>query len=267
MKNPILIWVIAIIITLASAYYQSITGPTYPKSGKVTFNGKDIEYKFVRSHPGTDDCSISIQTDDKDIKAYLAWKRYKTDDEWTKTEMKYFNGVHIAVLPNQPPAGKLMYEIQLEKENTQLTIPEDKPVVIRFRGSVPATILIPHIIAMFCVMLLSTRAGLEIFRKEPQFKKLTLWTLGFLIAGGMILGPLVQKFAFGEYWTGFPFGMDLTDNKTLIALVGWIIALIAVYKFKKPKYWVLGAAVLTLVIFLIPHSVLGSELDYSKMKK
>ena len=267
MKNPILIWVIAIIITLASAYYQSITGPTYPKSGKVTFNGKDIEYKFVRSHPGTDDCSISIQTDDKDIKAYLAWKRYKTDDEWTKTEMKYFNGVHIAVLPNQPPAGKLMYEIQLEKVNTQLTVPEDKPVVIRFRGSVPATILIPHIIGMFCVMLLSTRAGLEIFRKEPQYKKLTLWTLGFLIVGGMILGPLVQKFAFGEYWTGFPFGMDLTDNKTLIALIGWIIALIAVYKFKKPKYWVLGAAVLTLVIFLIPHSVLGSELDYSKMKK
>jgi hypothetical protein len=120
---------------------------------------------------------------------------------------------------------------------------------------------------MFCAMLLSTRAGLEIFKKEPQFKKLTFWTLGFLIVGGMILGPLVQKFAFGEYWTGFPFGMDLTDNKTLIALIGWIIALIAVYKSKKPRYWVLGAAVLTLVIFLIPHSLLGSELDYSKMNK
>jgi hypothetical protein len=50
----------------------------------------------------------------------------------------------------------------------------------------------------------------------------------------MILGPVVQKFAFGEYWTGFPFGTDLTDNKTLIAFIGWIIALVAVFKSEKP---------------------------------
>ena len=267
MKSSALIWIIALIITLASAYYQRITGPTYPKSGIVTFDGKAIEYRFLRSHGGKDDCTISIKTDDKEIKGFLIWKRFKTDDEWTKIEMKYFNGVHIAVLPNQPPAGKLIYKILLEKENTQLTVPEDEPIIIRFRGSVPATLLIPHIVAMFCVMLLSTRTGLEIFRKEPAYKKLTLWTLGLMIVGGLILGPLVQKYAFGELWTGFPNGTDLTDNKTLIATLGWIIALIAVYKSKRPKYWVLGAAILTLVIFLIPHSLLGSELDYSKMKK
>jgi len=195
------------------------------------------------------------------------WKRFKTNDEWTKVEMKYFNGVHIAVLPNQPPAGKLVYQILLEKGNTKLTVPEDEPVVIRFRGSVPATLLIPHIIAMFLAMLLSTRTGLEIFRKEPSYKKLTIWTLSIMVVGGLILGPLVQKYAFGELWTGFPNGTDLTDNKTLIATLGWISAIVAVYKYKKPKYWVLGAAILTLVIFLIPHSLLGSELDYSKMNK
>ena len=267
MKITILLWIIALIITFASAYYQSITGPTYPKSGIVTFDGNKIEYSFLRSHGGKDDCSVSLKTNSKEIKTYLMWKRFKTNDEWTKVEMKYFNGVHIAVLPNQPPAGKLVYQILLEKGNTKFTIPEDEPVIIRFRGSVPATLLIPHIIAMFLAMLLSTRTGLEIFRKEPAYKKLTIWTLGLMIVGGLILGPLVQKYAFGELWTGFPNGTDLTDNKTLIAALGWITALFAVYKFKKPKYWILGAAILTLVIFLIPHSLLGSELDYSKMNK
>ena len=38
-----------------------------------------------------------------------------------------------------------------------------------------------------------------------------------LAVGGFILGPLVQNYAFGELWTGVPFGWDLTDNKTLIA--------------------------------------------------
>ena len=267
MKVSALLWAIALIITLASVYYQNLTGPTYPKSGAITFEGKVIEYRFLRSHGGKDDCSVSIKADDKEIKSYLMWKRFNTDDEWTKVEMKYFNGVHIAVLPNQPPAGKLVYQILLHKGNTQLTVPEVEPVVIRFRGSVPATLLIPHIIVMFLAMLLSTRTGLEIFRKEPAYKKLTIWTLGFMIVGGLILGPLVQNYAFGELWTGFPFGIDLTDNKTLIATLGWIAALVAVYKYKKPKYWVLGAALLTLIIFLIPHSLLGSELDYNKMNK
>jgi hypothetical protein len=75
----------------------------------------------------------------------------------------------------------------------------------------------------------------------------------------------MQKFAFGAFWTGFPFGADLTDNKTMVALIGWIIALIAGRKSKSPRSWYLGAAILLLVVFLIPHSLLGSELDYSEV--
>jgi hypothetical protein len=111
---------------------------------------------------------------------------------------------------------------------------------------------------MFAAMLLSARAGVEIFRKEPDLKKFAYWTLGLLTIGGLIFGPLMEKYAFGEYWTGVPFGFDLTDNKTLIVWLGWIVTIVMIYKSKKPKYWVLGAALLMLVIFLIPHSVLGS---------
>lgn len=78
------------------------------------------------------------------------------------------------------------------------------------------------------------------------------------------MGPITQKFAFGEYWTGVPFGFDLTDNKTLIAFIAWIVALWSIYKSKNPGRWILAAAVITLLVFLIPHSVLGSEIDYRK---
>ena len=64
----------------------------------------------------------------------------------------------------------------------------------------------------------------------------------------------------------FPFGIDLTDNKTLFALIGWIIALIAGRGGKPARGWILGAAALTLIVFLIPHSVLGSELDYTEVE-
>ncbi|HUT07603.1 MAG TPA: hypothetical protein VMY15_02040, partial [Candidatus Latescibacteria bacterium] len=83
--------------------------------------------------------------------------------------------------------------------------------------------------------------------------------------GGFILGPLVQKFAFGIAWAGFPGGIDLTDNKTLVAFLFWVAALIAGRRGKPARPFVLAASLVTLVIFLIPHSLLGSHLDYSKM--
>ena len=79
----------------------------------------------------------------------------------------------------------------------------------------------------------------------------------------VLVPHFVQNFAFGEYWTGIPFGTDLTDNKTLIAFVSWLIALLALLKTKQPTPWIVAAAIVTLVIFLIPHSVFGSELKYA----
>jgi hypothetical protein len=75
----------------------------------------------------------------------------------------------------------------------------------------------------------------------------------------------MQYYGFGVLWTGFPVGHDLTDNKTLVAMIGWIIALFMVRKGKPARGWILAASVLLLVVFLIPHSLFGSELDYTKL--
>jgi hypothetical protein len=77
----------------------------------------------------------------------------------------------------------------------------------------------------------------------------------------MLLGPVVQKYAFGAFWTGIPFGWDLTDNKTLFAFIAWIVALAANTKKFRPAY-IIAAALITLIIFSIPHSMFGSELNY-----
>jgi ABC-type transport system involved in cytochrome c biogenesis permease subunit len=80
----------------------------------------------------------------------------------------------------------------------------------------------------------------------------------------LVLGPVIQKYAFGAYWTGWPFGHDLTDNKSLVAFIFWIIALVALIRNRSRRLWPVIAAFVMLVVFLIPHSVLGSELDYTK---
>ena len=267
MKKSILLWIIAFILTVLTAAYQRMTGPTYPISGKISIDGKDINYSLDRSHGGDGDHLLKIKTDDPEISGLLQWKRYKTNDELNNDSLVYQSGFLTGLLPHQPPAGKLMYLITLEKNGSTYQLNDAHPVVIRFKGDVPVAIIIPHVIFIFLAMLFSTRTGLEFFNKEPKYKKLSYWTFGLLILGGLIFGPIVQKYAFGEYWTGFPFGMDLTDNKTLIAFIGWAIAIFAIIKSANPKKWIIFAAIVMFIIFLIPHSVLGSELDYNELDK
>lgn len=267
MKKNIILWIAAIVITLTSAYYQRVTGPTYPLTGKTAIDDKVITYKFDRSHGGETDHIVRINTDDESIGGIVAWKRYKTNDEWTQVEMVYKDGFLSAPLPNQPPAGKLEYKVYLLKNGREYIPGEGKPVVIRFKGDVPAWILIPHVILIFLAMVYSTRTGLEAITKGEKQKKLTLYTFALLVGGGMIFGPLTQLYAFGALWTGFPFGYDLTDNKTLIAFIGWAVAIYSVYKLKKSRIWIIAASIIMLIIFLIPHSLLGSELDYNELDR
>ena len=267
MKRTILFWIIAFIITIASAIYQRMTGPSYPLTGQTQFDSKMISYKFERSHNTDTDYVLSIDTGDSTISGALFWRKYKFSKDFSVTKMiSNGTGNLEASLLKQPAAGKLEYYVKLFRGDSSIQLPEDKHVVIRFKDPVPVGVLIPHVLAMFISMLLATRTGLECFKKEPSLKKYTLWTIGVLFIGGFILGPIMQKYAFGEFWTGFPFGFDLTDNKTLIAFIGWLIAFFMLKKSQNPKRWVLFAALLMLTVYLIPHSVLGSELDYSKLE-
>jgi hypothetical protein len=170
-----------------------------------------------------------------------------------------------AEVPQQPPAGKIQYYFEITDSDGTKSVLRENPVVIRFKGAVPSSVLVPHILLMFIAMLFSTLAGLMSIIRYPKYRLYSIWTMITLLAGGMALGPLVQKYAFGELWTGVPFGWDLTDNKTLIATLFWIVAVIMNRKKERPAYTLI-AAVITLVVFSIPHSLFGSELDVSSGK-
>jgi hypothetical protein len=111
-------------------------------------------------------------------------------------------------------------------------------------------------------MLFSNLSGLLAAFRIPSYRKYTFLTFGFLFVGGMILGPVVQLYAFGDLWTGVPFGWDLTDNKTLIAFLFWVPAVVMNLKKQRPVYTLIASIVL-LLVYSIPHSMFGSHLDYN----
>lgn len=278
MKKTFL-WILAIIITLGAAYYQRKTGPTNPRETIVAVNDTIVKVRLVRSLGLDERPEVRLAITDTSVRAKLYYRRFRTGEEYSSSEFKFkvypvnsilMNKVFgiteekglFAAVPQQPPAGKLEYYIELTDSKGTQNILRETPLVIRFKGAVPSYILTPHIIFMFLAMLLANVAGLMALAGMPSFRKYSVWTLATLVAGGMILGPAVQKFAFGEFWTGVPFGWDLTDNKTLIALIFWILAVV-MNKRKNSRVYTLLAAAVTLIIFSIPHSLFGSELDYS----
>lgn len=263
MKRTVLFWIIAILITVASVVYQRMTGPTYPVRGSMQIDGNPVSYTLERSHSTNEDYIIKVSTGNAVLHGFVTWKRFHSNDSLVRFPMAWKGGVLYGLIPKQPPAGKVSYQVYLVSKKGEMPLTQ-QPVVIRFKGDVPMFILIPHIFFMFVMLLLSTRTGFEAFLPNPRLRLYGVLTLVFIFIGGMILGPITQKYAFGAYWTGIPFGHDLTDNKTLIALIAWVVAVWGIYRAKQPWKWVVAAAVITFVVFLIPHSVLGSEIDYTQ---
>jgi hypothetical protein len=262
--KTLFLWILALLMTLMSAVYQRVTGPSYPVSGSVKIGDEAIGYELPRSHVTGTNAVIKLVLADPDVQGYLSWRRFKSRDEWSVSEMRREAGKLVGEIPAQPPAGKVMYKVILVDAQFNEYKLTDDPVIIRFRGPVPAVVLMPHILFMFAAMLLSTRAGLEALAGGNRDYVMAIWTSGLLLIGGIIFGPIVQKYAFGSFWTGWPAGHDLTDSKTAVALLFWIMALWRARNRPKGRLWIVIAAAITLLIFLIPHSLLGSELDYTK---
>ncbi|MDA3942458.1 MAG: hypothetical protein PF694_02825 [Bacteroidetes bacterium] len=262
--RSILLWILSLVLMAALAIYQRTTGPTYPVNGNVEIAGESYAFKLLRSHDANQDAPFVMEVPEG-TKGIFRFKRFKSHDEWSAIELQESEGTLKAAIPVQPPAGKVEYQIAVWDGARYLPLTED-PVIIRFKGAVPDFVLIPHIFFMFFAMVFSIRTGFEVLVKGKNTYFYTTGTMLLFLVGGLILGPIVQKYAFDAYWTGWPWGHDLTDNKTIVAFLFWLIAWLVLRKNKQNRVWPAVATFVMLAIYLIPHSALGSEIDYTKLE-
>jgi hypothetical protein len=258
-KNRIL-WLIALLLTLVLAVYQRLSGPTRPVKASQALGDIQVEYTFLRSW--TSHQPLPVRVKGEGLAALrLHYRRYPPveGEGWSIAQMVTRDGAFQGHVPGQPAAGKVAYKVEAFTLSGVTWLNGGVPVVARFKGEVPAWLLILHIIAMFAGMLLAFRAGLGALFARERWQRLVSWTLGVTAFGGLVLGPIVQKHAFGAFWSGFPLGRDLTDTKILFAVVFWLAAFML---RKKSRWWTVLATMLMVGVYLIPHSVMGSELDY-----
>ena len=258
-------WLLALLLTMLLAVYQRLTGPTYPVRGKELLPHGEIRFDFNRSGTSHQSLPVRVVAAGSGLEFRLHYRRFpfQENEAWTASPMEKKGFSYQALIPGQPVAGKVAYKVEVLGAGGSAWLNRGEFVVARFKGEVPASLLILHIILMFAGLLLAFRTGLGALFRDAAWQRLIPWTLAVTFLGGMVLGPLVQKYAFGSYWTGFPLGSDLTDSKTLFAVLFWFGAFLL---RRRSRWWTAGATALMLVVYLIPHSVLGSELDYKTGK-
>lgn len=260
-----LFWSLAAVITLVAALYQRMTGPTYPVRGKAVVDGTVLSYKLPRSAENSRDAEVKVKAPGN-FQGYLTYRRFKTQDSWAVVPLTRRGEDLAALLPKQPAAGKLAYRLLVRGAGGPVSLTGEKQVVLRFKNPVSTWLVVPHVIVLFAGMLFAVASGLAALDKKNNPRLYVVWTLALLFLGGFVFGPLIQKQAFGMYWSGFPLGKDLTDTKTLVSFLFWVAAWVAGRKGKPARGVVLTASVLTLITYFIPHSLLGSELDYTSFK-
>jgi hypothetical protein len=124
-----LLWFFSIVFMLIFVVYQRLTGPTHPARGTVEIAKEKVKYKLIRSWGNEGDARIEIKVEDADINGTFKFRRFKSHDEWSEVPMQRIGSSLIAYIPHQPPAGKVMYNINLTKNGYEVTLRE-KPVIL-----------------------------------------------------------------------------------------------------------------------------------------
>ncbi|MCJ7508420.1 MAG: hypothetical protein MUO85_06775 [candidate division Zixibacteria bacterium] len=186
----------------------------------------------------------------------------------------------VANIPTQEKGKRAYYYIMVEDEQgNKVTLPDkietiDPPFMLKFKGEVPLVVIIAHVFGMTAGLFFTFLAFF--FAIDTLLGKDVLKRLGFSIffsaisvfVGGMLVGGMVTHYTFGGYWEGVPIGWDITDNKTLIIFLYWLIMLFlmkgTIFKkdeklnLLKPKSlatFTLIGVILTILLYLVPHSI------------
>ncbi len=283
--------ILALILTLVLLVVARKTSMVRSVDLKVEKDGMTIEHKAVPKKEGAGNAVIKAKIKGIKNPENKVLLSYKIKEKESGILTNYFSTVMIpdkekqtdfkGIIPHQPKGDLAFYYIKVVDQEGEplLTVPEAKnlkikPIRLRFEGEVPGLVLLPHILAMFggvTFAFLSFFSILDLKRKKVTLQKsvnLTRITLALLFLGTFPLGWALNWYAFGVLWEAFPFGKDVTDNKTQIVFLFWLVTLILVkgsFLSGDPKknifgektyFWMVFASFfVTLLMYLVPHSL------------
>ncbi len=267
---------VSLILTLALLGVSRKISTRSPLNLSTEFEGFIARHTTVtESRVGeTRQVVVSFEGDISPVRSGFIYYNFSGENP-RRTEMRFIDSKTLSGnLPEGKRGQKLYYRIELLGEGRFLTSfpPIGQPgYLVKFKGRTMPIVLITHIAFMFASVLfafLSFFSGYDLVkgvgRPKTAFYMVSLVFLCALV-GGILIGPVVTYQTFGEGWGGWPIGKDITDTKTEVFMLFWLVAVIvglgylrgdrAVVGNTAYGYYILFCFLITMVAFLIPHSL------------
>jgi hypothetical protein len=181
-----------------------------------------------------------------------------------------------AAIPNAGRGARVFYYVQVALAPGQsLQLPangQNDPFPLTFKGRPSTPLIIAHVVCMMVglVLLVVAMIGAILFLRNGRslalHRRSSLIGFVLLFTGGVPLGIAVERQVFGTYWEGWPFGRDVTDTKTGLILLLWLILMLVrgrdlwgkLPATRGPRdrtwaAWLIAITIFTVAMYLIPH--------------
>ncbi len=251
MKQSLILWIAAAIITFLAGYAQSISSPDYPLNGTVDLVTGSSSFRFEKTYAGKDGYKIIIASDFKGLTGKLNWRSDSAGAAWHTIQMEPDGDALIAVIPHHPPLSKVVYNVKVTDKGKTFVFPEEGLASTEFLGNVPSQISMFYFLTLFAGLILAVRTGLEVFQNRPRLRLYTIFTLISFFSFTLVFSTVKKGCELGAIGgTKILSVADVFSPGLVLLLLLWIAALILVFNTKKPKLWASVSSILTLIIFL-----------------
>ncbi len=250
MKQSIILWIAACVITFSAGFIQSTISPHYPENGTLSTYSGDVSYSFDKIYRGKGDYTVWVLSNFKGLKGNLEWKDVDSSN-WQKVKMLPSRQAIVAKIPAHSPLSKVEYKVVLDDNGRTYSIPKKGTVQLEFMGHVPSPITMFYYITLFAGLLLAIRTGLESFKEKPRLRLYTLFTLISFFSFTLVFSTVKKGCELGLIGTTKIVPItDLFSSGPVLLFIIWIAALILIFNIKKPKVWAISASVVTIITFL-----------------
>jgi hypothetical protein len=270
--------IVGIIVTILLLGVTRLVSTKRPREMSVESDGIRVEHVTVTEQVGPGEPIISARiVADGAIEPVLIYK-VDGEDDAEHVAMRYAGKERWEVrLPSLEKGMRIHYglSVRLEDGSTvMLPAKEDAFPLVKYKGEASPLVLVLHVVFMFGAfyfMVQSLWSAIDIMstgQGKREAVSSARWVFFCTLIGGWPLGFLLNYQAFGVIWEGYPFGYDITDNKTQVIFLFWLVSLLLVRgsflgrsedeDMLGPRGFaiaVLVSYIVSLFLFLVPHSL------------
>jgi len=265
-------YLIALILTVVLLVVARTMSTRHDETFKAESSGVTLAHETVTEDFGQGPKLEISSSETAKVRAIVLYSE-TAGGPYQSLEMESRQGGFTATLPVMEKGKKWFYHIEVYKDNIKLaTFPPERDQFIKFKGHISSIILIPHILLMFGTIffgLMAVFTSIDVARGKGDARRsviflLLTFTCAFI--GGIPLGIAVSQQTFGgSGWGGWPLGDDVTDTKTEVLLLFWLVTILLSMRALSGRkmaiphgaysFLVILSFVVTFVTFLIPHSL------------